>query len=111
MGNKHKINFEKTNGLVPAIIQDVNTGQVLMLGYMSKESYEKTLEEGTVWFFSRSRNKLWHKGESSGNYQIVKEIRLDCDSDTLLIKVDQIGQACHTGAYSCFYRRIYGEDY
>lgn len=111
MNNISKIDFDKSGGLVPAIIQDFNTGQVLMLGYMSKESFEKTIKDGTVWFFSRSRQKLWHKGETSGNYQIVKEIRLDCDEDTLLIKVDQIGGACHTGAYSCFFRRVYGEDY
>ena len=105
-----KIDFEKGNGLVPAIIQDIDTGQVLMLAYMSKESFEKTLEDGTTWFYSRSRQELWNKGATSGNIQIVKEIKLDCDSDTLLIKVSQIGEACHTGARSCFYRRIYGEN-
>ena len=111
MNNSYKIDFHKNGGLVPAIIQDFNSGQILMLGYMSEESFQKTLEDGTVWFFSRSRNELWHKGETSGNYQIVKEIRLDCDEDTLLIKVHQIGGACHTGSYTCFCRRIYGEDY
>ena len=111
MNNSYKIDFHKNGGLVPAIIQDFNSGQILMLGYMSEESFQKTIEDGTVWFFSRSRNELWHKGETSGNYQIVKEIRLDCDHDTLLIKVHQIGGACHTGSYTCFFRRIYGEDY
>ena len=100
MNNSYKIDFHKNGGLVPAIIQDFNSGQILMLGYMSEESFQKTLEDGTVWFFSRSRNELWHKGETSGNYQIVKEIRLDCDEDTLLIKVHQIGGACHTGSYT-----------
>ena len=107
---KIALDFEKGNGLVPAIIQDIDTGQVLMLAYMSKESFAKTLEDGTTWFYSRSRNKLWNKGETSGNIQIVKEIKLDCDSDSLLIKVSQVGGACHTGARSCFYRRIYGEN-
>lgn len=107
----YNIDFDKGNGLIPAIIQDINTGQVLMLAYMNKESFEKTLEDGTTWFYSRSRNKLWNKGETSGHFQIVREIRLDCDSDTLLIKVNQVGAACHTGAKSCFFRRIHGTDY
>ncbi|MCQ2969574.1 MAG: phosphoribosyl-AMP cyclohydrolase [Clostridium sp.] len=111
MDSSYKIDFDKNHGLVPAIIQDFNSGEVLMLGYMSQESFLKTIEDGTVWFFSRSRNKLWHKGETSGNYQIVKEIRVDCDEDTLLIKVNQIGVACHTGEYTCFFRRIYGENH
>lgn len=89
------------NGLVPAIIQEEN-GQVLMLAYMNKESLEKTLETGYTWFYSRSRKKLWNKGETSGNTQKVLEISYDCDGDTLLVKVHQTGVACHTGSYTCF---------
>lgn len=97
-----KIDFEKGDGLVPAIIQDNNTLQVLMLGYMNDEAYQKTLKEGRITFFSRSRNRLWTKGETSGNYLTVKEITEDCDGDTLLIKVDPAGPVCHTGTHSCF---------
>lgn len=79
---------------------------VLMLAYMNNESLLKTLESGTTWFYSRSRQQLWNKGEASGNYQVVREIRYDCDGDTLLIKVDQKGVACHTGAYSCFFNNL-----
>lgn len=104
-----KINFDK-NGLVPAIIQDYKTGQVLMLAYMNAESLGKTLESGKTWFYSRSRQSLWMKGESSGHVQEVKEILYDCDEDTLLIKVEQTGVACHTGHYSCFYRNSEGEE-
>lgn len=89
--------------LIPAVIQDVKTNEVLMLAYMSKGSLKKTIDTKTIWFYSRSRSKLWNKGETSGNKQIVKEIRYDCDFDTLLIKVEQIGSACHTGKGSCFY--------
>lgn len=103
------IRFDE-RGLVPAIIQDVNSGEVLMLAYMNKESLEKTLATGHTWFYSRSRQKLWMKGESSGHVQDLKEIRYDCDEDTLLIKVEQIGAACHTGHYSCFYRNQQGEE-
>ncbi|MCM8711452.1 phosphoribosyl-AMP cyclohydrolase [Clostridium sp. SYSU_GA19001] len=98
------IRFDK--GLVPAIIQNYKTGQVLMLAYMNRESFEKTLETGTTWFWSRSRQKYWNKGETSGHFQYVKSISLDCDGDTLLIKVDQVGAACHTGEESCFYREV-----
>lgn len=91
-------------GLIPAIIQDVKNGEVLMLAYMNKESLQKTLETKETWFWSRSRQELWHKGERSGNRQLVKEIRYDCDNDALLIKVEQIGPACHTGERSCFFR-------
>lgn len=94
------------NGLVPAIVQDLKSGEVLMLAYMNEESLMKTLETGTTWFWSRSRNEFWNKGATSGNYQYVKSISIDCDGDTLLIKVDQIGAACHTGSRSCFYRDI-----
>lgn len=89
-------------GLTPAIIQNYNTSQVLMLGYMNEESYLKTVDEGKVTFFSRSKNRLWTKGEVSGNFLIVKEIRMDCDNDTLLIKVIPVGPTCHTGSTSCF---------
>ena len=93
-------------GLIPAIIQDSKTNEILMLGYMNEESYIKTLETGKVHFYSRSRNKLWLKGEQSGNFQNVKEIFIDCDLDTVLVKVEQIGKAaCHEGYMSCFFRK------
>ena len=101
-----KVDFEKGNGLVPAIVQDAISGEVLMLGYMNEESLRKTLETGLATYWSRSRNKLWTKGETSGHYQHVQEIRIDCDEDTLLIKVIQDGAACHTGNRSCFYRLL-----
>ncbi|MCX5908343.1 MAG: phosphoribosyl-AMP cyclohydrolase [Deltaproteobacteria bacterium] len=101
------IDFAKNGGLVPAILQDWKTGEVLMVGYMNAESWAKTQETGKACFWSRSRKKLWVKGETSGHFQIVKEVCLDCDADALLIKVEQIGgAACHTGHRSCFYRRI-----
>jgi phosphoribosyl-ATP pyrophosphohydrolase/phosphoribosyl-AMP cyclohydrolase len=96
------IDFKKGNGLVPVIIQDNTTMQVLMLGFMNKEALSKTEQEGRVTFFSRSRNKLWTKGETSGNYLYVKEIRADCDSDSILILADPAGPVCHTGSFSCF---------
>ncbi len=102
--------FEKQNGLIPVITQDWKTGEVLMLAYMNKEAFEKTLETGKVHYWSRSRKKLWLKGEQSGHFQIVKEIYIDCDEDTLLIKIEQVGgSACHTGHRSCFYRRLNSE--
>lgn len=103
--NNLKLKFDK-NGLIPAIIQDVRTNEMLMLAYMNKLSLRKTLETGRTHFWSRSRKKLWLKGETSGNFQEVKEIYYDCDADTLLVKVRQIGVACHTGNRSCFYRRL-----
>ncbi|HWR39724.1 MAG TPA: bifunctional phosphoribosyl-AMP cyclohydrolase/phosphoribosyl-ATP diphosphatase HisIE [Patescibacteria group bacterium] len=95
--------------LVPAVVQDEKTNQVLMLAYMNKESLAKTLETGYTWFFSRSRGRLWNKGETSGHVQKVKEIYYDCDADTLLIKVEQTGAACHEGSFSCFTRRLDAE--
>jgi len=97
-----KINFEKGNGLVPAVIQDNATLQVLMVGFMNQEALEKTRKEGRVTFFSRTKNRLWTKGETSGNYLTVKEITTDCDNDSLLIKVAPAGPVCHTGNMSCF---------
>jgi len=93
-------------GLIPAVIQDVSTGEVLMVAYMNEESLKKTIETGKTHFWSRSRKKLWLKGETSGHFQTVREIRLDCDLDTILVKVEQKGAACHTGNRSCFYRRL-----
>lgn len=99
-----KPDFSK--GLIPAIIVENETNEVLMLAYMNEESYEKTLETKRTWFYSRSRQSLWNKGETSGHIQEVVEMKIDCDEDTLLIKVIQHGPACHTGAKSCFYRDI-----
>ena len=93
-----------SSGLIPAIIQDAVTGQVLMMAWMNRESLDKTLQTGKTHFFSRSRNKLWLKGETSGHTQTVKSIAIDCDQDVLLVKVDQIGAACHEGYYTCFFR-------
>jgi phosphoribosyl-AMP cyclohydrolase / phosphoribosyl-ATP pyrophosphohydrolase len=90
-------------GLIPAIVQDVTTGQVLMLAYMNREALQKTLTTGIAHYWSRSRAKLWQKGETSGHLQHVREIRYDCDADTLLLSVEQVGVACHTGAHSCFF--------
>lgn len=97
-----EIDFNKTDGLVPVIIQDEQTLEVLMLGYMNQEAYNKTVKENKVTFFSRSKNRLWTKGETSNNYLHVKSIHLDCDNDTLLIKVKPDGPTCHTGSRSCF---------
>ena len=101
-----KLDFDKMDGLLPAIIQDINSEQVLMLGFMNKEAWEKTLETGKVTFFSRTRNKLWTKGESSGHFLILKEVFVDCDNDTLLIKAEPIGPTCHTGNITCFSTNI-----
>lgn len=102
--------FEKGNGLVPCVVQDVRTNQVLMLAWMNEESFQITRKTGLATYWSRSRQELWCKGETSGHYQHVKEILIDCDEDTLLLKVEQDGAACHTGKYSCFYRNIEGEE-
>ncbi|MEM6801900.1 MAG: bifunctional phosphoribosyl-AMP cyclohydrolase/phosphoribosyl-ATP diphosphatase HisIE [Bacteroidota bacterium] len=97
-----KVDFKKGNGLVPTVIQDARTLKVLMLGYMNEKSLEKTKKEGKVTFFSRSKERLWTKGETSGNFLFVKEIKVDCDKDTLLILADPVGPVCHTGADTCF---------
>ncbi|HOC58565.1 MAG: phosphoribosyl-AMP cyclohydrolase [Syntrophaceae bacterium] len=105
-------NFNKSDGLVPAIIQDANTKDVLMLAYMNRESWQATLQSGKATFWSRSRQKLWVKGESSGHVQIIKNIYLDCDEDTILLQVEQVGgAACHTGHRSCFYRKLQDGDF
>lgn len=97
------------NGLVPAVVQDAATGAVLMLAYMNEEALKKTVETGVTWFYSRSRQSLWRKGETSGHSQKVQEIYYDCDGDAILVKVDQTGNACHEGTFSCFSRRLDGE--
>ena len=97
-------------GLIPAICVDVATKEVLMMAWMNLESLRRTIETGRTWYFSRSRNEYWAKGDTSGNIQLVHRIKADCDMDTLLIEVDQVGGgACHTGAYSCFFRTIVDE--
>ena len=102
-----EIDFKKGKGLIPVIIQDASTNEVLMLGYMNRASWKKTLETKKASFWSRSRKKIWVKGETSGHFQKIKGVYLDCDGDTLLLKVDQIGgAACHTGFRSCFHRRL-----
>ena len=107
---KEFVDFDKQGGLIPVIAQDYKTGEVLMLAYMNKEAFEETLKTKRACYFSRSRNKLWRKGEESGNVQNVKEIRIDCDADTILLKIEQVGDAaCHTGFRSCFYRKMQDE--
>ncbi len=96
-------------GLIPAVIQHYETGEVLMVGYMNRESTELTLQKGETYFWSRSRQELWHKGETSGNVHRVKEVLADCDKDTLLVKVDPAGPTCHTGEWSCFFHIVEGE--
>ena len=98
--------YFKKDDLIPAIVQEASTGQVLMLAYMNRESMQKTLETGYTWFWSRSRQELWNKGATSGHLQRVLDIKGDCDDDTLLVKVVQTGAACHTGSHSCFYKEI-----
>ena len=97
------------SGLIPAIAQHHETGEVLMLAYVSAESLARTLQDGDAWFYSRSRQSLWHKGEESGNFMRVKSLLVDCDGDTLLMKVDPVGPACHTGAVSCFFNDLDAE--
>jgi len=100
-----ELDFNKQGGLIPAIIQDTQTGKVLMLGFMNEEAYQKTIESKKVTFFSRTRQRLWTKGETSGNFLLVVEILIDCDRDTLLIKVNPVGPVCHTGDDTCFGER------
>ncbi|MEK9629675.1 MAG: phosphoribosyl-AMP cyclohydrolase [Nitrospinota bacterium] len=106
-----KLDFEKMDGLVPAVVQDAETGKVLMLAYMNDIAWEKTLETGKAWFYSRSRNKQWMKGEESGNVQIVKEVLVDCDNDAVVLKIEQVGgAACHKGYTSCFFTKVNGGE-
>ncbi len=104
-----KVFFKKAE-LIPAIVQDVKNGEVLMLAYMNEESLKLTLETGLTWFWSRSRGELWNKGATSGHVQRVKKLSYDCDEDTLLVIVEQVGAACHTGNRTCFYRDLYTEE-
>jgi phosphoribosyl-AMP cyclohydrolase len=102
-----KLNFNKMGGLIPAIVQDSTTGEVLMLAFMNERAWEETLATGKATYYSRTRQTLWIKGKTSGNLQIVKEIKIDCDDDTVLLKVEQLGgAACHTGHKSCFFKKI-----
>ncbi|CAB1077504.1 phosphoribosyl-AMP cyclohydrolase [Alkalispirochaeta odontotermitis] len=102
-----QLDFKKTGGLIPAIAQDHASGEILMLAYMNQEAFDATLASGNATYYSRSRQELWIKGETSGHVQQVKEIRIDCDDDTVLLRVEQIGgAACHTGHRSCFYKKI-----
>jgi phosphoribosyl-AMP cyclohydrolase len=102
-----EIKFDE-KGLVPAIVQDADNGEVLMLAYMNRESFERSVQTGRTWFWSRSRGEFWCKGETSGNRQYIREMYYDCDADTLLVKVKQVGPACHTGSRSCFFSRVEG---
>jgi len=97
-------------GLIPAIVQDSSNGEVLMLGYMNRESLKRTTASGDVWFYSRSRQELWHKGETSGNFLRVKSIMRDCDADALLVGVEPVGPVCHTGERTCFFQQLENED-
>ncbi len=111
MKKAKELAFKKCGGLLPVIAQDASTGEVLMLAYMNQEAWEKTLETGKAHYWSRSRQKLWLKGETSGHVQVVKDAYLDCDLDTILLKVEQIGgAACHTGHRSCFFNKVEGEN-
>jgi phosphoribosyl-AMP cyclohydrolase len=106
-GESMNIDFDKSGGLVPAIAQDAVSGEVLMLAWMNREAYDETLRTGRAVYFSRSRQKLWRKGEESGHVQEVREVYLDCDADTILLKVHQVGgAACHEGYASCFFRKV-----
>jgi len=105
------LDFDKSSGLLPAIAQDSGTGEVLMLAYMNREAWETTLATGHATYYSRSRNEIWVKGKTSGNLQIVREIRIDCDGDSVLLKVEQLGgAACHTGHQSCFHKKVEGDN-
>lgn len=109
-GSERTVKIDFTKGLVPAIVIDNKTNAVLMLAYMNEEAFNKTLETKETWFYSRSRKTLWNKGETSGNKQIVQSIQLDCDKDTLLIRVDPLGPACHTGKESCFFQTVFDNN-
>ncbi|TAL16698.1 phosphoribosyl-AMP cyclohydrolase [bacterium] len=107
-----KPDFQKSGGLIPAVAQDAETGEVLMLAYMNEEALRRTIETKKAWYYSRSRDKYWMKGESSGNVQLVKELRLDCDMDAIVMKIEQVGgAACHTGHKSCFFMKWDGNDW
>lgn len=102
-----KLNFTKLDGLLPAVIQDVHSGEVLMLGFMNQEAWEATVKTGHATYYSRSRNCLWVKGATSGKFQLVREIRIDCDDDAVVLRIEQVGgAACHTGHRSCFHKRV-----
>lgn len=103
--NNKDIKFDE-KGLVPAVIQDADTGEVLMLGYMNEKAIKLTIEGPDVWFYSRSRQEMWHKGETSGNFIRVKEVWKDCDNDTILVKAKPVGPVCHTGNQTCFFQKI-----
>ncbi|MDD4143161.1 MAG: bifunctional phosphoribosyl-AMP cyclohydrolase/phosphoribosyl-ATP diphosphatase HisIE [Prolixibacteraceae bacterium] len=107
-GSTSQLNFEKMNGLIPAVIQDVSTLKVLMVGFMNEEALSKTIDTGKVTFFSRTKNRLWTKGEESGNFLTVVELLADCDDDTILVKADPAGPVCHTGADTCFFEENKG---
>ena len=112
MSAQETLDFDKMGGLLPAIVQDADTGDVLMLAFMNREAWERTLTTGEAHYYSRTRETIWHKGGTSGHVQRVKEIFLDCDRDTVLLKVEQVGgAACHTGHRSCFHRRRQGDDW
>lgn len=105
------LDFDKTDGIIPVIAQDASTGEVLMLAYVNREAFEETCRTGRACYFSRSRQRLWRKGEESGHVQLIKEVYFDCDADTLLWKVEQVGgAACHEGYKSCFFRRMDGPN-
>ena len=106
-----KLDFEKCGGLIPAIAQDHKTNEVLMMAYINEESWQETLKSGYATYYSRSRRQLWKKGESSGHLQIIRDILVDCDLDTVIFKIEQLGPgACHTGHRSCFYRKVNGNE-
>jgi phosphoribosyl-AMP cyclohydrolase len=112
MNEKVELNFSKMGGLIPAIVQDAASGDVLMLAFMDPQAWDLTLKTGEAHYYSRTRKKVWRKGETSGHVQRVKAVYLDCDEDTVLLKVEQVGgAACHTGYRSCFYRRRQGEGW
>jgi len=106
---KTEIKFDQ-RGLVPAVVQDADNGDVLMVGYMNEESLKLTLTSGDVWFYSRSRQELWHKGETSGNFIRTVEVWKDCDNDTILVKAKPVGPVCHTGSRTCFFQKLTQED-